>query len=142
MAEAMVFFLQMRILRKDIPGFQLRSDLIRPFGAALIMTAVIFSVRRFGLIPALSVAIPVYLGSIILLRALTPDEWQEYQALTAKRRAETLAHNEHARLIALSDQLEVANAQRLGYVSQLAYMRHVTLEALMMQLGLTVPVYY
>ena len=69
---------------------------------------------------------------------LTPDEWQEYQALTAKRRAETLSHNEHARLIALSDQLEVANAQRLGYVSQLAHMRHVTLEVLMTQLGLTV----
>ncbi len=81
MAEAMVFFLQMRILRKDIPGFQLRSDLIRPFAAALVMTAVIFLVRGFGLIPALCLSLPAYAAATLLLRVLTPEEWGELKGL-------------------------------------------------------------
>lgn len=81
MAEAMVFFLQMRILRKDIPDFQLRSDLMRPFGAAVVMAGVLFLVRGIGLVPAAGIAVFSYLAATLLFRVLTPDEWQELKGL-------------------------------------------------------------
>lgn len=81
LAEAMVFFLQMRILRKDIPGFELRSDLMRPFFAGVVMASVLFFVRRFGLIPALCVSIPSYVLAIFSLRVLSHDEFQELKSL-------------------------------------------------------------
>ena len=36
-----------------------------------------------------------------------------------------------------SDRLEAANAQRIGYLAELARVRHTTLDAIMSELGLT-----
>ena len=54
----------------------------------------------------------------------------------AQRKAETLTPDEQIELIALSDCLEEANAQRIGYLVELAWVRHTTLEAVMSELGL------
>jgi hypothetical protein len=54
-----------------------------------------------------------------------------------RRKAETLTPDEQTELIALSDRLEEANARRIGYLAELARVRHTTLEAVMSELGLT-----
>jgi len=65
--------------------------------------------------------------------------WARYHALVAKRRAETLTADEQQELIALSDQIEAANAERMTYLAELARLRNVSLAALIRQLGLQPP---
>ena len=67
---------------------------------------------------------------------LSPAEWERYHALVARRKAEILTPDEQTELIALSDRLEEANAQRIGYLAELARVRHTTLDAVMSELGL------
>jgi hypothetical protein len=62
--------------------------------------------------------------------------WQEYQGLVAKRRSDTLTLDEQTRLIALSDGIEEAHAERMEHVAELAARRQVSLKALMDQLGI------
>jgi hypothetical protein len=68
---------------------------------------------------------------------LSSTEWERYHTLVAQRQAETLTPDEQTELIALSDRLEEANAQRIGYLAELARVRHTTLDAVMSELGLT-----
>lgn len=70
-----------------------------------------------------------------------PAIWQEYQELVAQRRAEALTPETHARLIKLSDEIEQANARRVGYLFELAQLRGVSLETVMKQLGIDAPDY-
>jgi hypothetical protein len=69
--------------------------------------------------------------------ALSNVEWTRYHALIAKRQDETLMPDEQQELVALADEIEQANARRMGYLVELAHLRNVTLSALMQQLGLT-----
>lgn len=68
---------------------------------------------------------------------VSPHEWERYHALVARRKAETLTPDEQTELIALSDRLEEVNAQRVGYLAELARVRNTSLEALIRELGLT-----
>jgi hypothetical protein len=70
-----------------------------------------------------------------------PELWQRYSELIAKRRAEILTMDEQTELIVLSDQIEEFNARRLGFLADLARLRHTSLTALMQQLGITTPQY-
>jgi hypothetical protein len=70
-----------------------------------------------------------------------PELWQRYHELLAKRRAETLTVDEQAELISLSDQIEAFNTRRLGFLADLARLRHLSLAELMQQLGITTPQY-
>ena len=70
---------------------------------------------------------------------LPPEMWRRYNELTAKRRAETLTPDEHAALIALSDQIEELNAHRLESLAELARLRQISLSELMQQLGIKAP---
>jgi hypothetical protein len=70
-----------------------------------------------------------------------PETWQQYNALVAKRRSGTLTPDEHATLIALSNQVEEANARRIGYLVELARLRGTSLPALMDDLGIPTPSY-
>ena len=74
-------------------------------------------------------------------QSLSQIEWLQYRELIARRQAETLTPDEQTELIALSDQIEEANARRIEYVAELARMRNMTLPALMRELGLK-PVAY
>jgi hypothetical protein len=67
---------------------------------------------------------------------LSPTAWERYHALVARRQAETCTPDEQTALIALSDRLEEANAQRMGYLAALARLRHTTLDAVMSARGL------
>ncbi len=69
------------------------------------------------------------------------DWWEQYEALKAKRRAETLTSTEHARLIEMSDQVENANARRMRYLVELARIRGASLQSLMQELGIQAPDY-
>jgi hypothetical protein len=68
---------------------------------------------------------------------ISPETWQRYHDLVEKRRNETLSSEEHRSLIELSDEIEKANARRMGYVAELAKLRHAPLDAVMQQLGIT-----
>lgn len=70
-------------------------------------------------------------------RTLSPEDWERYDRLLARRQAETLSPAEQSELIALSDQLEDLNVHRLEALTELAQLRGVSVPALMAQLGLT-----
>ena len=70
---------------------------------------------------------------------LSAEEWELYYALIAKRQAETLTDEEHARLIEISDQIEIANARRIAALIQLAALRGTSLETEMRNLGIEAP---
>lgn len=77
----------------------------------------------------------------LINQGLPPAMWQEYHELVAQRRAEALTPETHGRLIELSDEIEKANARRVGYLFELAQMRGVSLEEVMKQLGIDTPDY-
>lgn len=61
---------------------------------------------------------------------------QRLDALIAKRQAHTLTLGEHQELLQITAQIEHRDAERLQYLIELVALRHVTLDALMHQLGL------
>lgn len=65
-----------------------------------------------------------------------PEVWARYRELVAKRQADTLSAGEHAELIALIDQIELANAHRIECLSELATRRQVSLRSLMAEMGI------
>lgn len=67
---------------------------------------------------------------------LSVDRWEAYHSLIAKRRAETLTEAEQATLIAISDQIEQANVQRVRALIALAALRGIDLSTLMRELGI------
>jgi hypothetical protein len=67
---------------------------------------------------------------------LSPETWQRYHELKARRDAATLTPEEHAELIALSDTIEAWNVRRLEFVAELARLRGVPFPLLVRQLGL------
>lgn len=74
-------------------------------------------------------------------RGLPSETWHHYAALKEKRRAEVLTPQEQAELIALSDQVEKMNVQRMERVVQLARLRQTSVDALMDNLGIKSPLY-
>lgn len=70
---------------------------------------------------------------------LSQDDWHRYHTLMAKRRTETLTPDEHAALIAFSDQIEAANTRRMTALVELARLRQTSLKALMHELRLQTP---
>jgi hypothetical protein len=72
----------------------------------------------------------------VINRSLSQVEWERYHELVAQRQAETLTPDEQVELIAISDRIEEANAERIEYVAELARLRNTTLPALMKELDL------
>jgi hypothetical protein len=62
--------------------------------------------------------------------------WDRYHDLVARRHAEALSLDEQQELIALSDQIEAANVQRMTYLIELARLRNRPLDVLIRDLGL------
>lgn len=65
------------------------------------------------------------------------DFWAEYKMLIQKRQEETIAKEELARLIKMSDRLEKANVVRMKCLIELAQLRKVPVRELMQQLGIS-----
>ena len=72
---------------------------------------------------------------------LSAQRWEQYHAWVAKRRAETLTPDEQTALIALSDEIEQANADRIRALIKLGELRGQTLVELMQALGINPPAY-
>lgn len=70
---------------------------------------------------------------------LPAETWQRYHELKARRQAETVTEDEHAELIALSDEIEEWNARRLALVVDLARVRSVSFTVLVKELRFEAP---
>lgn len=73
---------------------------------------------------------------IRICEGFTEAFWQTYRSLLQKRAAGTLTPEEQQQLIALSDEIEERDGQRLVYLTELARRRSVPVRTLMQQLGL------
>ncbi|MCE7981495.1 MAG: hypothetical protein DYG89_09905 [Caldilinea sp. CFX5] len=74
-------------------------------------------------------------------QGLPAETQQQFDLLTAKRRAETLTDEEYEELLELVDEIELRDAKRVEYLAELAQLRNVSLRALMQQLNIHPPVY-
>ena len=77
--------------------------------------------------------------SVLLTRinaGLSAVSWERYDALQQRRRAGQLRPGDRDELIDLTDQIERANADRIGHLAALAWSRGVTLSALADRLGI------
>ncbi len=76
--------------------------------------------------------------SELLLRLqtlFTPEQTSEYRALCEKSDAGTLNHDERERFLAILEQRDHQNAERLKILAELAQQRGVSLRDMMAQLG-------
>ena len=67
---------------------------------------------------------------------LPHDVWTLYHELCQERTADTLTPPEQQELIALSDRIEEANADRMAHVAELANLRRVSIDTIVRTLGL------
>jgi hypothetical protein len=75
--------------------------------------------------------------SKLLLRinqGLSPDVWQQYEALKQKRSAGTLTEADHQTLINIGNRVEEVNARRIESLARLAVLRNVSLDTLIADL--------
>jgi hypothetical protein len=72
-------------------------------------------------------------------RGQPADLKYRYDALAAKRRAETLTHEEHEELLRLTEEVEAHNTRRVESLVQLSLLRHVPLDQLTKDLDLHWP---
>jgi hypothetical protein len=80
-----------------------------------------------------------YLESELLKKInldISEEEWTNYRYLLGLMRSENLTKQEHETLIALGDKIEVANAERVKYLFELAELRGISVEKLMKNLGI------
>lgn len=73
--------------------------------------------------------------------SLSAIDWQRYCQLLTQRDAVALSDSEHTELIALSDQIEAMNVDRIQALTELAKIRQTTVRTLITELGLTPIVY-
>ncbi len=77
-----------------------------------------------------------------LLKKIKPDlglsieEWNRYDYLFDQLRKEQISENEHIELMEFIDKIEMANAERLGYLFQLSKLRKVSVQHLMSELDI------
>ncbi|MBN1311939.1 MAG: hypothetical protein JXB30_11010 [Anaerolineae bacterium] len=69
-------------------------------------------------------------------RRLPLKTQQRYDALTAKLHRETLTSAEHKELLVLVDQIELADAERMQALTELAQLRTVSVEDLVAELSM------
>lgn len=63
-------------------------------------------------------------------------ELEEYYRLAELRKAELISNDEYEKLLALTNRIEMAHAERMKYVVALAKLRGTSLEQTMLNLGL------
>jgi hypothetical protein len=75
-----------------------------------------------------------------IIQQTKPDELRvRYPELIVKRRAETISSDEYEELFRLTEQAEAFNVRWLEALADLADLRHMTLPALMQDLGIQAP---
>ena len=74
-------------------------------------------------------------------KGLPPDVQQRYDALRDKLSEETITPDEHQELLALNDQIEEADVERVKALAALAQLRNISITDLMDELGILPPSY-
>jgi hypothetical protein len=74
-------------------------------------------------------------------QGFAPAPQQRYDELLEKRDTRTLTPEEYQELLALTDQVEAFNVERVQALADLARLRQVSLPEVMQQLGLATPAY-
>lgn len=69
-------------------------------------------------------------------RGFTAEFWQKLRILDAKRIAETLTEAEHQEFILLAEEVEKAQAGRIAALAELAQLRGMDIDDVMLQLGI------
>jgi len=72
-------------------------------------------------------------------RSVSQEVRKRYEELRVKVQEETLTANEHQELVQLTDQIELADAERMRALIALAQLRHISVDTLMDQLGIRRP---
>jgi len=67
---------------------------------------------------------------------ITDKIWNRYLQLKASRQSSTATEGDLAELQSITEQVEIANAQRIAVLAELALIRNVPIRYLMEQLGL------
>ena len=67
---------------------------------------------------------------------ISEEEWTSYRYLIGLMRAENITPQEQGTLINLGDKIEIANAERVKYLFELAELRGISVETLMKNLGI------
>lgn len=73
----------------------------------------------------------------IINKGFTDEFWTQLHSLDKKRQKLTISETERAELTSMTEQMEVANLERLKALIELAAIRQTDLDTLMTQLGLT-----
>lgn len=66
---------------------------------------------------------------------------KRYEDLNEKLHEEVISPEEHQELLAIINQIELADAERLHHLMELAQLRNTSVDALMDQLGIRQPTY-
>lgn len=75
-----------------------------------------------------------------IYKGLPSAKWKRYRLLRIRKVAGTLTEAGYEELLAINDEIELANAQRLEALDKLAALRGVSVRELMVSLGLASPV--
>lgn len=96
------------------------------------------NLRQTTVYPKVAKNLPLQEAELLrkINQSLSQIQWERYAQLLALRQTESLTPDELAELIALSDQIEAANARRIKYLVQLARLRNTTIGALVTELGI------
>ncbi len=88
--------------------------------------------------PAASNALPKRESELLekINLAISPETWDLYRELIAKKEARIISETELEMLLGIADQIEIANAERMRHLVELAKIRRVSLPQLMKNLGL------
>lgn len=74
-------------------------------------------------------------------RGVSPEKLQRFESLQARRRAEAMNDQEQTELIALTEEMEKMDAQRVKHLAKLAQIRKISLRELMSQIGLSASIH-
>jgi hypothetical protein len=74
-------------------------------------------------------------------RGVSAEVRQRYEDLNDKLHDETITPDEHQELLKLIEQIELADAERMRHLIDLAQLRQVSLDTLLDQLGIRRPTY-
>jgi len=77
----------------------------------------------------------------LINQGVPPEVRSRYQLLDEKLHDETITVAEHQELLELINQIELADAERMRYLVELARLRNTPLDSLMDQLGIRNPTY-
>lgn len=66
-----------------------------------------------------------------------PKEMEEFYLLSEQLRANRISAEAYEKLLILTNRIELAHAERMRYVLALAHKRNISLDAMMLELGLS-----